>query len=343
MSQNKFLLSGITDVGYVRKNNEDNFILCRNLSEDDWSFQSSPDILPMGDYGCLLVVADGMGGMNAGEVASQIAVDSIKKCFSLSDLGKVINNNKQESFLKQTVVYADSRIKKKVKQDSTTSGMGTTVVIVWVIDSIAHICWCGDSRAYLMSRSSGLIRLSKDHSYVQQLVDEGRLSEELAFDHPDSNIITRSLGDSPDKAKPDYVIRKISEGDSIMLCSDGLCGYVRDEAIFRIMSECEDAQTCRDRLVEAALDAGGYDNVTVAVFKLVKLMESSLVNTAKIGMEDSEHSSKKKINLISFKRFLTWKCLSGRRKIISQEVSSDSADVEVKNDKEEDEKFNKLN
>lgn len=288
MSETLFQLSGATNVGFVRKNNEDNFIVCRDLSVDDWSVPSSTDALQMGKFGCLLVVADGMGGMNAGEVASQIAIDSIREFFSSSDLDAVLKKNRQESFLKQSVVFADSRIKQKVKEDPSTSGLGTTLVMVWVIDSIAHICWCGDSRAYLLNKACVLTRLSKDHSYVQRLVDEGKLSEELAFDHPDSNIITRSLGDTHSKANPDYVIKKISKGDTIMLCSDGLCGYVRDNDISNTMYGCDDAETCCKKLVSEALDAGGYDNVTVIVFQLTKLIENQLNTTTKIAQKNFE-------------------------------------------------------
>jgi protein phosphatase len=152
--------------------------------------------------------------------------------------------------------------------------------MAWVIGNVAHIAWCGDSRAYLFNRQSGLSRLSNDHSYVQELVDTGKLDPELAFDHPNSNIITRSLGDSPTKAQPDYVCKGLSAGDYLILCSDGLCGIVRDEEILDVMMQ-EDAslEYYRTQLFNAAFNAGGYDNVTIALFECLSMKEEELTST----------------------------------------------------------------
>jgi len=272
-----FRLTAGTDVGRIRTNNEDNFIVNDDLESKDWFV---PDTLSEGGIelkpsGCVFAVADGMGGMNAGEVASAMAIDTVKELFSMEDFSKTIDSPKHiEAFLREVIEKADERIKARVKEEPETSGMGTTIVLVWVTEGIAHVVWCGDSRAYLFNSASGLIRLTKDHSYVQQLVDSGKLDKELAFDHPDSNIITRSLGDTNSKAQPDYVSRELSEGDRILLCSDGLCGLCRDEEIMQIMADNPDnIEECKGRLIDAALEAGGYDNVTVALFELVKKPE----------------------------------------------------------------------
>lgn len=281
MSEMLFKLTASTNVGCVRTNNEDNFIVNENLSSGNWFVPSDlSKTISLGESGAILVVADGMGGMNAGEVASAIAIDTIKSVFSLDDYSKIIVSDKKiEAFLKDAIIDADTKIKAKVKEDDSTSGMGTTIVIAWILKDVAHIAWCGDSRAYLFNPSSGLVRLSKDHSYVQELVDAGKLDPELAFDHPNSNIITRSLGDSPAKARPDYVSRVLTEGDSILLCSDGLCGLCRDEEIAQIMIDAEDIENCKNNLIKAALEAGGYDNVTVALFEVDSIDSEEVVVT----------------------------------------------------------------
>lgn len=284
MSDITFKMTVATNVGLVRTNNEDNFIVNPDLSKpDNWFVPSGAnEKITLGEYGCVMVVADGMGGMNAGEVASEIAVNSIKNSFAkIEDYSKITDcSNHVEAFLKKAIVDADSEIKKKVKEDPSTAGMGTTVVMAWIIKNVAHVAWCGDSRAYLFNRQGSLSRLSKDHSYVQELVDSGRLDEDLAFDHPNSNIITRSLGDSAVKAQPDYVSKRLSAGDYVILCTDGLCGLVRDEETFAIlMQEHDSIEEYRNALFNAAFAAGGYDNVTIAMLECLSVQEEVLTTT----------------------------------------------------------------
>lgn len=270
MSEIKFRMTAGTNVGSVRTNNEDNFIVNENLSNKEWYVpECSSTEFDLGENGAILVVADGMGGMNAGEVASAIAIDTIKDLFTMDSFSDIVSSTaKISAFMKDAVIEADARIKAKVKEDSSTSGMGTTIVIAWILGDIAHIVWCGDSRAYLFNPNSGLSRLTKDHSYVQDLVDAGKLDPELAFDHPNSNIITRSLGDSNSKARPDYLSKKLNQDDILLLCSDGLSGLCRDEEIAQVLSCSESLEQCRADLISAALQAGGYDNVTVALLQI---------------------------------------------------------------------------
>lgn len=295
MSDITFKMTVATNVGLVRSNNEDNFIVNPDLTEPGrWIVPANADeVLSLGKNGCVMVVADGMGGMNAGEVASEIAVTHVQNAFSkVSDFSKIADcSNHVEAFLKKIIVEADAAIKKRVKEDPSTAGMGTTIVMAWIIGEVVHVAWCGDSRAYLFNRQSGLSRLSNDHSYVQELVDSGKLDPELAFDHPNSNIITRSLGDSPVKAQPDYVCRRLSAGDYVILCTDGLCGLVRDEQILNIMmQERGRLADYKEALFNASFEEGAYDNVTIALFECMSVKEQNLAST----VSPTESGRKKK-------------------------------------------------
>ena len=266
-------LTAGTNVGCVRTNNEDNFITNIDLSRPDWLLPKDvSEVVSLSDEGCVLVVADGMGGLNAGEVASAIAVEHVKQEFLDANLKKIAKSDKEvEKFMGEIVLKADAAIKKRVAEDPETKGMGTTLIFAWVIGRKAYVTWCGDSRGYVFNPASGLRRITKDHSYVQELVDSGKLDAELAFDHPNSNIITRCLGDFKDKANPDFNVITLKEGDRILLCSDGLCGVCRDEEIIETMkSFYEDIEECKKELINAALNAGGYDNVTVALMEVVE-------------------------------------------------------------------------
>lgn len=305
MSDITFKMTVATNVGLVRSNNEDNFIVNPDLNKsDEWFVPVGADeVIALGERGCVMVVADGMGGMNAGEVASELAVNSIRDTFSkVKDFSAISDcSNHIENFLKKAIVTADAEIKQRVKDDPATSGMGTTIVLAWVVGTVAHIAWCGDSRAYLFNRKSGLSRLSNDHSYVQELVDTGKLDPELAFDHPNSNIITRSLGDSKTKAQPDYVCKGLTAGDYLLLCTDGLCGLVRDEEILDIMmKEHSSIEDYRTELFNAAFGAGGYDNVTIALFECIGVKEEELTSTV-TPMQSSRR--KRTVNTTNGKKF----------------------------------------
>ena len=261
-----------TDVG-LRDNNEDNFIVCPDLKKCEWIIPADHrQEIPLSDAGCLLVVADGMGGQNAGEVASEIAIETVKTRFTSSLLSQVQTNNPDavKQYLCNTIIQADEQVKAFSKEHPETEGMGSTLVIAWILGNKIYVAWIGDSRAYSCIASLGIARLTKDHSYVQQLVDMGRLTEEQAMDDPNSNIITRSLGDFSQKAKPDVAEYVLHDGEVVMLCSDGLCGVCPDGLIGRIIeANSDDLQKCREQLTNAALAAGGSDNITIALLQVV--------------------------------------------------------------------------
>ena len=265
MPEVKIKVAAGTDVGLVRNNNEDNFIVSSNLADSDWLIPQTDKSVGLGELGALLVVADGMGGANAGEVASAIAIDTIQDLFSPEHIEAALANDKtMQDFMKEVVQQADLNIIGHSHNNAATQGMGTTIVSAWLHNDKAYICWCGDSRCYVLNRQRGLTQLSKDHSYVQELVDKGELSRETMHDHPLSNVITRCLGDEDRRAQPETLVYQLHDGDVIMLCSDGLCGICSDQEIQDVMSEHhDDAAACKDELLSLALVAGGYDNVTV--------------------------------------------------------------------------------
>ena len=262
-----------TNVG-LRENNEDNFTVCPDLMKNEWIVPAdNQQVIQLGQRGCVMVVADGMGGQNAGEVASAIAIDSVQEMFSPDELpANVIEKpDTIKQFLKKVILECDIRIKQKAKEDSSTVGMGSTIVISWLVNDKLYIAWLGDSRAYSFVPKKGIARLSKDHSYVQQLVDAGAITEDEAMDHPNSNVITRSLGDTSQKAKADVIECDVEDGQIILLCSDGLCGVCKDEEIGGIIEEeCSDLQKCKECLTTASLAAGGSDNITISLMQISK-------------------------------------------------------------------------
>ena len=268
-----FKLIAGTNIG-LRQNNEDNFTVCANLSKSDWGIPVNyQEEIELGERGCILVVADGMGGQNAGEVASSIAIETVQEMFAADVLPENVTGSNENivNYLKKTICEADSRIKKVTHDDPSTSGMGSTIVIAWILNNLAHIAWLGDSRAYCVIKGKGIARLTKDHSYVQSLVDAGKITDEQAMTHPDSNIINRSLGDTSQKAKPDVTTIELTEGEVILLCSDGLCGVCQDAVIGGIVEDhISDLKTCREELISAALAAGGSDNITIAMIHITQ-------------------------------------------------------------------------
>lgn len=260
-----------TNVG-LRENNEDSYTVCPNLSLGKWDVPDDPGHdIPFDRAGCLMVVADGMGGQNAGEVASDIAVKTVQEMFVPGNLPDDIewSPDKAKDLLRKVIVEANARICAYGDSHEESEGLGSTIVMAWLLGQSVYVAWLGDSRAYSFVPGKGIARLSKDHSYVQQLVDADRLSEEDAMNHPNSNVITRSLGDTSQRARPDVEEYSVEDGEIIMLCSDGLCGVCRDTEIGYIISEnTDDLRACVDKLTTKALANGGSDNITIAMMRI---------------------------------------------------------------------------
>lgn len=271
-----------TDVG-LRENNEDNFTLSPDLAAGSWTVPADhQQVIPLGEAGCLMVVADGMGGQNAGEVASAIAVETVHAMFSPEALAGVALSRASavKDYLQKVVQTADSSVKDYSRTHPEAEGLGSTIVMAWVLGQSLFVAWLGDSRAYAFVPHMGIARLSKDHSYVQQFVDAGTLTDIEAMNHPQSNIITRSLGDMSQKAKPDVVQYELTDGEIVLLCSDGLCGVCTDEEIAELLeANAHDLQACKEQLTQRALDNGGSDNITIALLQLTLTADAESHNS----------------------------------------------------------------
>lgn len=300
--------AGKYDPTAPKEGNEDNLFYSLNLSEATFSDQEFKEWLPLNELGLLMVVADGMGGMNAGEVASQIAIDTVKFFFSPGKLTKKTaeNDSSRQAYLEKVIVAADEQVKQMATQREDRKGMGSTLILLWLYKDRLTISWIGDSRAYRYNEKIGLQPLSKDHSFVQELVDKGDITYEQSFDHPQGNIITRSLGDPTKKAKPDTRHFKVYDGDILLLCSDGLSGVLRDNEIQSIIAANYDTvHRCQENLWKAARDADWYDNVTTLLCKFsggdkcpdhIDLVSQGEVKTF---WKESIHVKKKNLVLIA--------------------------------------------
>lgn len=267
----KFKIGALTDVGLVRTNNEDNYLVIPDLTVTTTGSDTAR-MYDLGPNGALMVVADGMGGMNAGEVASEIAVNSIKAAFSPVRITPQVLKSAQtiERFMDDAIIEADAKIKAAAMRNSESQGMGTTIVVAWILGGKLYAAWCGDSRAYVFN-STGLHQLTKDHSYVQSLVDQGQLTRDEAFDSPQSNVITRSLCDSPDPAEPENLFKPytLANGDTIILCTDGVSGMLRDKQLEDVIgSSPDDLDSLMASIKSAVEGVGAADNFTMCITQI---------------------------------------------------------------------------
>jgi serine/threonine protein phosphatase PrpC len=239
----RFTCAARTDVGIVRSGNEDNYLM-------------------LADRG-VFIVADGMGGHAAGEVASEMAVRIISK--ELGSLRGMTDENVGER-IRLAIRAANEAIFDRTLTEHDKRGMGTTVTLLTLLPRRYLIGQVGDSRAYLL-RDARFLQLTKDHSYVQEQVDAGLLTPDQARVHPYSNVITRCVGASND-VMPDLYFGSLRTGDVLLLASDGLTGMLEDEQLFKILSSEGGPQSWVDRMVTDANRRGGLDNITVIVVKI---------------------------------------------------------------------------
>jgi PPM family protein phosphatase len=265
-------IASITDTGQFRENNEDHFVICFDLERNLW--ESGDKEFTPGKFGTLMAVADGMGGQQAGEIASAIAVESLKEFYTKVQKDIITDEKRIKFFMRESVLHSHYHIVEHQKQNPETRGMGTTLLIAWVLNGHLFISWCGDSRVYLFRAAEGLIRLSRDHTYVQTLVNQGKITDEEAFFHPDGSVLTQCLGDVENPPEPDFKSFVLQQGDKIIVCTDGLCGLLQDSEISKIVSTATDVEECCKLLVENANEAGGTDNFTTIIAEIATIDSS---------------------------------------------------------------------
>lgn len=206
----------------------------------------------------LALLADGMGGHQAGDIASRQAVEEIGIAWKATTID---DSEKAVQWFLQHIQQTNQRIFEKGQSQPTLSGMGTTLEVVTLLDNHLALAHVGDSRIYLF-REQRLIALTEDHSLVNALLKSGEITQEMAENHPRKNIITRSLG-MPGSLEVDVAIHKIEDHDQLLLCSDGLTNMVSEPKITQILLEAASLQDASQRLIEEANAKGGLDNITV--------------------------------------------------------------------------------
>ena len=255
-------LFGRTDVGQVREHNEDNFIVA-DLSNESRGLMEADRKQIVGGRGTLLGVCDGMGGAAAGEVASQLAVDIIYQRMAMGDTPN--DHDELAARLVHSIEAAGLRIFSEAKLDRTRRGMGTTSTIAALMDDHLFLGQVGDSRAYIL-RGERLVQVTRDQSLVNQLIEAGQLTEEEAETFEHNNIILQALG-TADTVQVDLTYVALKKNDTLMLCSDGLSGMVRNDEIREVLRTVDDPLEACKTLTDRANQAGGHDNITVVVAK----------------------------------------------------------------------------
>jgi len=262
-SEIKVHVFGRTDVGRTREHNEDAFVVA-DLSTNDASLQPAVRSHRVGDRGTLFMVADGMGGAAAGEIASQMATEIVLK--ELRENWLTQAQPSTEAFarcLKKAAQMANQAIHGYATSHTEYRGMGTTATIAGVLADTLYLAQVGDSRAYLV-RDGVAKQITKDQSLMQKLIEAGELTEEEAAQSERRNIILQALGPEA-SIKVDLTFQRLRRGDALVLCSDGLSGQVTKDEIAQVVTEEKDLVLACRRLIELANEAGGPDNITVII------------------------------------------------------------------------------
>lgn len=236
----------VTDIGRKRQLNQ------------DYVFSSAK---PLGNMPNLFIVADGMGGHNAGDYASKCTTETI-----VSEIRNSFEKN-PTIIIKKAIQTANKKIRETAASDENLSGMGTTLVVATVIGKYLQVANVGDSRLYIIGKK-GIRQITKDHSLVEEMIRLGGLAREDARRHPDKNIITRAIG-AKDEVEPDFFTEELHAGDIVLMCSDGLTNMLEDREIEEIVrnEELEELIQKGDALINAANNHGGKDNIAVVLIK----------------------------------------------------------------------------
>lgn len=237
----------MSDLGNIRTNNEDMGLFFKVADENS-----------LREKGYMLIVADGMGGHNAGEVASSMATDIIcREYFNQK-------NNSVEKNLEKALTLANKTIFEKASSQSAYQGMGTTCTVLVVIGRDVYYAHAGDSRAYIQKNGS-IMQITEDHTYVQQLVNNGDITAAEAAVHPKRNILTNAMGTKPEmRIDTGKCKHRFENNDRLLLCSDGLYDYLNDEELNKMLGE-GNLKNAASSMIELAKARGGHDNITIVL------------------------------------------------------------------------------
>lgn len=234
----------LTDVGKNRVTNQD-YVYCKS---DE-----------VGNLPNIFIVADGMGGHKAGDIASVTAVDAVLKSIEQSQKTDVI------SIMEEAVREANKTLYEKSKSNEEWAGMGTTLVLATVVDSTIFVANIGDSRLYLID--DGIHQITRDHSYVEEMVSIGEIDKSEARTHSKKNIITRAIG-VEEETHADFFEVQFKKGDKLLMCSDGLTNMIEDNDILSVIAGNNDIESMVHKLIDLANDSGGKDNIAVLIAEL---------------------------------------------------------------------------
>src|SRR5438094_4642979 len=252
---------GRTDVGRTREHNEDAFVVC-DLTTGNATLQPEVRRHTLGPKGTMFMVADGMGGAAAGEIASAMAVEVVLG--EMKERWMAADTHDPEQFvrsIRRATVAANQQIHAFASSHTEYRGMGTTATVAGLLGDTLYVAQVGDSRAYII-RDGVARQITKDQSLMQKLIEAGELTEEEAAQSERRNIILQALGPEA-MIKVDLTHQQVRRGDILVLCSDGLSGQVGKDEIARVISEEDDLVSACKRLIDRANEAGGPDNITV--------------------------------------------------------------------------------
>lgn len=239
-------IQGLSDKGMVRESNQDAFNF--NIFDDGVAWA---------------VVCDGMGGANGGNIASRLAVDHFSATLK-SGYRKGLNESSFKNLLNSSISAANVRVFDKSRESKEFNGMGTTIVAAIVQGNTAYFVHAGDSRAYVINGKE-ITQITRDHSIVQSMIEDGKLSPEEACYHPRKNVITRALG-VEESVNPEFTVYELPKQSKILLCSDGLTNFVNNDRICEVVNN-ENAEKAVSLLINEANDNGGRDNITAVIIE----------------------------------------------------------------------------
>lgn len=251
----EYSVHSYTTKSKLHTNNEDSHFIC-----DDY-----------------IIVADGMGGESDGDIASRIAVESIESILS-PNISKISSEKEISELLSKSVDKADSKISEYIEDNPDSFGMGTTTLLAVRKNNDIYISWCGDSHCYTY-KGGKVSSITKDHSYVQQLIDSGHITVDESFTHPNNNLITRFVGGGKETCIPDFCKHHISDSELLIFCSDGLSGYCKVEDICRTIRNNQSLYELPKQLSDLAISHGSDDDITVIILAPKTYVATGATNT----------------------------------------------------------------